>query len=295
MPRAVGGTGLSGPPMVRLRVPAGSARMEAAEGDDHDHGAIMHSVILVTGGTGTLGREVVRRLLEDEHEVRVLSRRGRAEGERLPVEWVRGDLRTGGGLGPALSGTDAVVHCATANGSGDVAMTRRLAEAARAAGAPHLVYISIVGADRVPGFPYYRAKLECERIVAESGLPWTVLRTTQFHGLITRLVAAQRRLPVVLTLGGGVRLQPVAEREAGERLAELAVGEPAGRVADLAGPEIRTARDLTRAAARAAGTRRSVVPLRLPGKAFRAVREGALLAPDRAVGRIAFDDFRSAR
>lgn len=80
MPRAVGGTGLSGPPMVRLRVPAGSARMEAAEGDDHDHGAIMHSVILVTGGTGTLGREVVRRLLEDEHEVRVLSRRGRAEG-----------------------------------------------------------------------------------------------------------------------------------------------------------------------------------------------------------------------
>ncbi|WP_079032324.1 SDR family oxidoreductase [Streptomyces specialis] len=211
---------------------------------------------------------------------------------------VRGDLGSGDGLGAALAGTDAVVHCATAAGPRDVAMTRRLTDAARDAGVAHLVYVSIVGVDRAPGFPYYRAKAECERIVAESGLPWTVLRATQFHELITRVVAAQRWLPVVFTLGGGVRLQPVSAREVGERLARLAVGEPGGRVADMAGPEIRTARELTRAAARATGRvagLRPVVPLRLPGRTFRAVREGALLAPDRAVGRVAFGDFLAAR
>ncbi|MGK5533861.1 NAD(P)H-binding protein [Streptomyces sp. URMC 129] len=232
-------------------------------------------MVLVTGGTGTLGREVVRRLLEDEHEVRVLSRRGRSQGERLPVEWVRGDLKTGEGLGPALSGADTVVHCATAIGSADVAMTRRLTGAARDAGVAHVAYISIVGIDRVPGFSYYRAKAACERIVAESEVPWTVLRTTQFHGLITRAVAAQRRLPVVLTLGGGVPLQPVSEREVGERLAELAVGEPAGRVADMAGPEIRPARDLTRAAVRAA--RERVLEL-FPVLADRAHQRAGLLS-----------------
>ncbi|WP_049563827.1 SDR family oxidoreductase [Streptomyces sp. SBT349] len=254
----------------------------------------MRSVILVTGGSGTVGREVVRRLLEDEHEVRVFSRRERPDIGRSPVEWRRGDLRTGEGLPEALAGVDVVVHCATGGGRVDVALTRRLTEAALRAGEPHLVSLSIVGADRAPGLPLFRAKLACERIVEESGLPWTVLRTTQFHGLITRVVAAQRWLPVVVTLGGGVRLQPVAEREVGERLVELAVGEPVGRAEDMAGPEIRTARELTRTGGRAGGLRRPVVGVRLPGKAFRAVRDGALLAPDHAVGRVGFAEYVAA-
>ncbi|MDT0346642.1 SDR family oxidoreductase [Streptomyces litchfieldiae] len=252
----------------------------------------MKSAILVTGGTGTLGREVVRRLLEDEQEVRVLSRGGRPEGDRLPIEWFRGDLKTGEGLEAALTGADVVVHCATTVGArSDVEMTRRLTEAARRTGEPHLVYISIVGVDRLPGVQFCRAKVECERLVEESGLPWTVLRATQFHSLIAGAVKAQRWLPVLITLGGGVRLQPVAEREAGERLAQLAAGPPAGRVEDLAGPEIRTARELTRAAARARGVHRPVVGVRLPGKAFRAARDGALLAPEHAVGRVGFEEY----
>ncbi|TDC27841.1 NAD-dependent epimerase/dehydratase family protein [Streptomyces sp. 8K308] len=249
------------------------------------------SVILVTGGTGTLGREVVARLLEDEHEVRVLSRRSRDEGERLPVRWFTGDLKSGRGLGPSMAGVDVVVHCATTAGRSDITATRRVIGAAREAGTPHLVYISIVGIDRVPTFPYYRAKLECERLVEESGLPWTILRATQFHNLITRLVHAQRLLPAVFTLGGGARLQPVEAAEVGRRLAELATSEPAGRVADMAGPEIRSAEELTREAVRAEGLHRPVLPLRLPAKSFRAVREGALLAPEHADGRVSFEEF----
>ncbi len=96
---------------------------------------------------------------------------------------------------------DTIVHCATTNGRGDVAATRHLIESARASGARHLVYVSIVGVDRLP-FGHYRAKLETERLIESSGLPWTILRTTQFHDLILWLTTVQRRLPVTLTLAG---------------------------------------------------------------------------------------------
>jgi uncharacterized protein YbjT (DUF2867 family) len=247
------------------------------------------AVILVTGGTGMVGREVVRRLLADEHEVRVLSRRGRPLGqERLPVRWFRGDLRDGRGLAAALPGCDAVVHCATTGRRADVTLTRNLVDAARRGGDPHLVYVSVVGVDRVPGVPFYRAKLACERIVALSGLPWTVLRATQCEGSVRRLVRAQRALPVVVTLGGGVPLRPLPEALLGERLAELAVAGPAGRVPDLAGPAVRTVEELTRAALDEAGGRRPVLPVRLPGRAYRAARDGALLTTEADARRSAF-------
>ncbi len=251
----------------------------------------MDGGILVTGGTGTLGRHVVRRLLEDEHEVRVFSRRGRPASDRTPTKWRQGDLKTGSGLDAALDGVRAIAHCATTRGRHDAAATQRLVEAARRAGSPHLVLVSIVGIDQVPGFPYYRVKRECERIVQDSGLPWTLLRATQFHELVLELTRAQRWLPVTLAPGGGTNIQPVAAREVGERVAELVTGEPAGRVPDLAGPEVREAAGLIRAALEAAGRHRPVMSLRLPGRSFRAVREGALLAPDRAVGRVTFEEF----
>ncbi|WP_432094220.1 SDR family oxidoreductase [Streptomyces sp. bgisy100] len=249
----------------------------------------MNGTVLVTGGTGTLGRAVVRRLLDDGRPVRVLSRRPRAEADRMPYTWATGDLRTGEGLDAALDGVTAVIHCATANGRGDVEATRLLTEAAQRAGRPHLVYISIVGIDRLP-LGYYRAKLAAERLIEHSGLPWTVLRATQFHDLVARMTSAQRRLPVVLTVAG-VRFQPVDVREVADRLAELAAGPAAGRVADMGGPEIRDATDLARSCLRAAGVRRRVVPLRLPGALVAGLRRGGNLVPDRAVGRITFEEF----
>src|SRR2546429_5743133 len=124
----------------------------------------LEPMILVTGGTGALGRVLVALLREGGHEVRVLSRRTGA------------DLLTGAGLAEALDGTDVIVHCAT-DGRHDVDATRNLIAAASG---QHLVYVSIVGIDRIP-FPYYRLKLACERLVEECGLPWTTLRATQFH------------------------------------------------------------------------------------------------------------------
>lgn len=202
----------------------------------------MRNPILVTGGTGTLGTAVVDQLLDAGHDLRVLSRRTHSAVARH--EWATGDLRTGDGMDAATSGVDAIVHCATTLGRKDVAATQRLIDSARRNGDPHLIYISIVGVDEVP-LPYYRAKLEAEERVVSSGLPWTILRTTQFHDLVARMTSAQRRSPVIATLAG-VDFQPIDVREVAARLAELAVGAPTGRVPDMGGPEIRSHRDLAR-------------------------------------------------
>ncbi|MGK5733934.1 NAD(P)H-binding protein [Streptomyces sp. URMC 124] len=246
--------------------------------------------VLVTGGTGTLGRIVVARLLAEGMSARVLSRRARPVSDQGPYEWAVGDLAKRTGLDAALAGVRAVVHCAT-NARNDVVATRRLVEAARRAGSPspHLVYISIVGIDVVP-LPYYRSKREAERIIRSSGLPWTILRTTQFHDLVATLTTVQRRLPVVLTLSG-TRAQPIEVAEVADRLVELVRGAPAGRVPDMAGPEVRDARDLAAATLRALGLRRRVVPLRLPGRIARTLRAGGNLAPDRAVGTVTFEQY----
>ncbi|MEU6455947.1 NAD(P)H-binding protein [Streptomyces sp. NPDC047065] len=241
--------------------------------------------ILVTGGTGTLGRLVTERLRTDGHEVRVLSRHS-------PPYAV--DLReNGGGLDAALGGVETVVHCATSPRGGDERAASNLLAAARRAGVAHLVYISIVGVDRVP-YGYYRSKLAVERMVEESGLGWTVLRATQFHDLVVQVLQALAKAPV-LPLPAGIRDQPVEVAEVADRLAALAAGAPAGRVADMGGPEVRTFESLARAYLRATGRRRAVVKVPLAGKTYRAFRAGGHLAPGRAVGTGTFEEYLAAR
>jgi len=185
---------------------------------------------------------------------------------------------------------------------GDDEAARNLAEAAARAGAQHLVYISVVGADRIPVvsgadramFGYFGFKLAAERAIADSGVPWTTLRATQFHDLSLTVAEQMARLPVI-PVPAGVRFQPVDTGEVAARLVELALGAPAGLVPDIAGPQVHTMAGLLREYLRARGKRRLLVPVWLPGKAARAVRAGANLAPDRAVGHRTWEDFLADR
>jgi len=193
------------------------------------------------------------------------------------------------------------VHCAGGR-KGDDEAARNLAEAAARAGAQHLVYISVVGADRIPVvsgadramFGYFGFKLAAERAIADSGVPWTTLRATQFHDLTLMVAEQMARLPVI-PVPARVRFQPVDTGEVAARLVELALGAPAGLVPDIAGPQVHTMAGLLREYLRARGKRRLLVPVWLPGKAARAVRAGANLAPDRAVGHRTWDDFLADR
>jgi uncharacterized protein YbjT (DUF2867 family) len=171
--------------------------MISTAGRDHRNGSI-----LVTGRTGTLGRLVVLRLRDAGCEIRVLSRRSREADEG--IEFATGDLATGEGINAAVDGAEIIVHCAGST-KGDKSKAENLVRAASRAGARHLVYISVVGADRIPVvsrvdramFGYFASKLGAERVVADSGLPWTTLRATQFHDLMLVTARQLARLPAI--------------------------------------------------------------------------------------------------
>jgi uncharacterized protein YbjT (DUF2867 family) len=241
--------------------------------------------ILVTGGTGTLGRLVVAGLRDTGRDVALLSRRGAPPDP--PTMWFTGDLRTGVGIDPALAGVGTVIHCAT--GRGDRKAAARLIAAAATVERPHLIYISIVGVDRIP-FGYYKTKLEVEHQIMASGLPWTILRTTQFHTLIASIARGLTSPPLV-AVPRGLRFQPIAAAEVADRLIALATGAPAARVEDMGGPEIRTLDDLARSFARSSGRRRRYVRMPLPGQVMKAFRAGENLAPDHAVGVETFEEY----
>jgi uncharacterized protein YbjT (DUF2867 family) len=259
----------------------------------------MASLFLVTGGTGTLGRLLVPLLREAGGKVRVLSRSGHRSVDG--VELLTGDLATGEGVDAAVDGMETVVHCA-GSAKGDEDKARNLVRVASRAGVRHLVFISVVGADRVPVvsgvdramFGYFAAKRAAERIVADSGLPWTTLRAAQFHDLTLTVVRQLAKLPVVPVFAG-VRFQPVDTGEVATRLVELALGRPSGLVADLAGPRVYGMDELVRSYLRASHRRRPILPVRLPGRAARAVRGGANLAPERAVGHRTWEEFLAER
>src|SRR4051794_24799047 len=177
----------------------------------------------------------------------------------------------------ALVGAELVVHAASDPRGDvwqvDVAGTRRLVEAVDRTRLRHLVYVSIVGVDRVP-FTYYRAKFAAEQVLLASGLPVTLLRVTQFHDFVDHLLDQARRGPV-LPVPMGWRVQPVATGDVAAPLVEVVAGAPTGEVVEYGGPEEHSAADLARmwAAARSPGTR--VVATPVPGRLSSAFRDGA--------------------
>jgi uncharacterized protein YbjT (DUF2867 family) len=242
--------------------------------------------ILVTGGTGLLGSRVVDQLSEAGEDVRVMSRYRRANT-------VHGDLLTGDGLEEAVEGVGTIAHCASSPirpRQVDVKGTERLLQVANRAGVSHVVFISIVGVDRNPYFPYYRMKLETERIVEQASVPWTILRATQFHEVVLRQIRYLELGPVALAPKGFL-LQPIGTGEVADRLVELALSEPAGRAPDVGGPEVKTFAGLARAYQKAAGRHRKLVEVPIPGKTARALRQGVQTNVDRRYGRVTWEEF----
>ncbi|HZF59339.1 MAG TPA: NAD(P)H-binding protein [Rubrobacter sp.] len=245
------------------------------------------SEVLVTGGRGALGSEVVDRLCAAGCEVRVLSRSGKPGT-------VRGDLGTGTGLDEAVRGVDAIVHCASnpfrKARQTEVGGTERLIRAAARAGVSRFVYVSIVGVDRNPHYFYYQAKLEAERVVERSAVPWTILRATQFHDFLLKGLNTLEVGPITI-VPRRFLFQPVDIGEVAGRLTELALSEPAGRVPDFAGPQVRIAAELAHAYLEATGQRKRILEIPIPGKLGRAFREGAQTCSQGERGRVTWEEF----
>ena len=241
--------------------------------------------ILVTGGTGTLGRATVPLLQAAGHHVRVLSRR---TGPGLTT----GDLERRQGLKRALDGVHTVVHLATSGGARDIRAAANLSKAAVEADVEHIIYMSIVGADRVP-LPYYQAKVEAERQLQASGLGLTIQRATQFHELVLTVMRTQRAAPLLFV--PDIPIQPVDLSAVAARLTSLIGQEPAGRAPDLGGPRVERFTDLAQQWQHHIDRKRRVVPVRLPGRTFAAYAQGGHLAPEgAATATPTFADFLGA-
>jgi uncharacterized protein YbjT (DUF2867 family) len=249
--------------------------------------------ILLTGGTGVFGRHLLPRLLHAHRPVRVLSRQPPPADLAPDVEWVVADLREYRGLAAAAAGAPIIIHAASSaardTAATDVDGTARLLAAARDQGCAHFIYLSIVGIERAP-HPYYRAKLEAEALVQASGLPWSVLRATQFHNLLYAMLQPWMKWPVAWLRADFV-YQPVHPGEVAQYLLEHLDAGTTGRWRDFAGPQVLTLGELAAqwTAVRGRGPR----VLRRPsaGPFARAMRAGVLTAPDRAAGRITWAEW----
>lgn len=208
--------------------------------------------ILIIGGSGLIGSQVVSILDGQGHEAVPASPRSGV------------DAVTGGGLADAVAGVQAVVDVANSPSWADddvlhffTASTRNLLEAERAAGVAHHVALSIVGADRAPDSGYLRAKVAQERLIAESGRPYSIVRATQFFEFVAGIADS-------MTDGDTVRaphaaFQPIAAADVATAVARAAVGEPRNGIVNIAGPDKQGMDDFIRALIAADADGRTVV------------------------------------
>lgn len=225
--------------------------------------------IAVVGGTGTVGKYVVMAAEQAGHHVAALSRR------------VGVDVQTGAGLDAALVGVDVIVdaiNVETLSRSKATAVftesTRRLHRVGAAQGVSRLVTLSIVGIDRVPS-GYYQAKLAQEAAALDGPLPATIVRATQFHEFPAQAFKRVHLGPIALM--PQMRVQPIAARSVGEVLVKVATAPLAETTIEVAGPEPADMVDMARETVARLGQRMAVVPIRLPGRAGKAMRSGGLL------------------
>jgi len=258
------------------------------------------STILVTGATGNLGSKVVQQLLDRGHSVRGYARQSRPSVP-ASVEVYQGDISVGSGLAEATRGVDVIVHCASLFQVGyatDLQGICHLVEAAKANGSPHLLYISIAGIDRSP-FSYFQAKLEVEHVVEQSGLPWSILRVTQFHDFVlSTITSGEDEKTSTITIPAGTRFQSIDVREVAGALAALAEQPAAGHVPDLGGPEVLTLEEMVQTYQRVYHKHhvvRSAGPETFPGEYNDALRSDDKLVPDRAIARITWESFLQQR
>lgn len=208
--------------------------------------------IVVIGGSGLIGSNLVRRLRQRGHDVLAAS----------PSSGV--NTITGEGLAVALVGAQVVVDVANSPSFADREVLeffetsgQNLLAAEAAADVQHHVALSVVGSDRLPDSGYLRAKLVQERLIKASGIPYTILRSTQFYEFIGGIIEAG-------VDGGVVRLspalvQPVAAADVAAALADLALGPPLNGIVEVAGPEPLPLDELARKAMAANGDGRQVV------------------------------------
>lgn len=255
--------------------------------------------ILVTGGTGALGQDVVAKLRSTQHRIRLLSRKPPPAIHDPTVEWMQGDVVNGSNLASVLSEVDIVVNCvgdAQNAYETDVLGVKRLAVTAQQTGVRHFFHISIVGIERMD-VQFYRYKLEAEKAVAASRVPYSIQRVTQFHSLLDHIMSQVKILPkaVELSVAQDACFQLIDTRDVAQYILPLLLAEPAGHLPDVGGPEILRMDEIAKVFLHAHGIIDPILVDAPEGffspNAVEAFRQGIHTVPDRRYGQVTWADY----
>lgn len=253
--------------------------------------------ILITGGTGHLGRKVAGVLTKKNFKVGILTTQTVPKNKENCIIYRTGNLIDNSGLKEATGNVDIIIHCASDPGNfqqADIAGTKNLLNAIDRRSIKHFVYISIVGVDK-SSYPYYRAKLKVENLLSDSGIPYTIVRTTQFHyfilTMIQNLINETTGNNSVLKIPEGLKFQSVSTQEVAELLAVTSLESPKGLLPDFGGKEVLSFAEMAVCYLNEFQLDRQVQLEMTTDIRHQLFRSGVNLCPDNTFGRQTWKDF----
>ncbi|MBK7872519.1 MAG: NAD(P)H-binding protein [Saprospiraceae bacterium] len=255
---------------------------------------------LITGGTGVLGSALAKELQIQNLDFLAISRsrdkinhyNSTTEVSDLP--WQCADLMTGEGLEQALIDVDTVFHLAsipkqTNEDHPELKLMENLLNAARKKDVQHLIYISILGVDRVP-MPYYRAKLEAEKILQKSGIPYTILRATQFHEFLEAIINLCLKLPIGL-VPKKFKVQPISLEAVVQALIKISENEPQHKILNIGGSEVLNFGEAAKLWLEYHHKSKPVINIPIMGKLMKSIANGGLLCQEVAPDSITWETY----
>ena len=252
--------------------------------------------VLVTGGSGTLGREVVNELLSQHYETCILTSKENTVMSGNCRIFV-GNLEKNTGLKDALNNTDVVIHCASNPKKSlkvDIEGTRNLINAIDRNKTRHIIYISIVGVDK-SNYPYYKIKVDVENIIKECGIPFTILRTTQFHNLVLNIISGLETIDGIINVPQGMKFQSIDVGEVAGYLVELIKGDGCGLLPDRGGPEILGIEEIVKSYLEISGLKNTFKLCEIKNERNDMFSSGINLCPSNKYGKISWRQFLLAQ
>ena len=260
--------------------------------------------VLVVGGSGVLGSAVVHTLQKQPVNFLIGSRNQIKKdsysrvNQLMDVPWTPIDLVTQAGLSEALAGVDTVIHLASAPGKigrefAEIVITRNLLKAVRQSDVKHLIYISIVGVDKIQ-YGYYKAKREAEVLIQESRVPYSILRATQFHDLIDFAIGKLMSLPVGF-MPKKLLDQPIDVAPVAHELYRLGQSGAQQTILNLGGPEVHDMGTMTQLWMKYRHVAKPIIPIPIIGGVMKSFATGEHICPEKAVGSTTWEEYLAKR
>lgn len=252
--------------------------------------------VLITGGRGHLGNLIVQSFSNKGQPVRVLTRQHVSSTESA-LQYHYGDLAKNIGLEDAVKGIDTIIHCASNPADfehTDIQGTKNLLNALDKHCVKHFFYISIVGVNQ-SNYPYYQAKLKAEQIIAASGIPYSIIRATQFHSFVINLIRScvidTSLQDNIITMPSSLRFQPIDTMEVADLAVTLSLLSPCGLYPDVGGPEIRSFDSMAESFIKKTGTGKKLQAIHTNNERHNLFRSGINLCADNKFGKTTFEDY----